>query len=111
MNAPGRLHSSKSFLDQFAARLKTYGSPNFTIAYHAYPIPLTGSDFWNNSPQQVKNSANSPYITMKNIQYLTKYVKSKYGSKTRIMLTEQGFSSHGTKRAAKTGGGHRLCIL
>lgn len=101
VNAPGRLHSSKSFLDQFAARLKTYGSPNFTIAYHAYPIPLTGSDFWNNSPQQVKNSANSPYITMKNIQYLTKYVKSKYGSKTRIMLTEQGFSSHGTKGQQK----------
>lgn len=101
VNAPGRLHSSKSFLDQFASRLKTYGSPNFTIAYHAYPIPLTGSDFWNNSPQQVKNSVNSPYITMKNIQYLTKYVKSKYGSKTRIMLTEQGFSSHGTNGQKK----------
>lgn len=95
VEAPGQLHSSKSFLDQFAARLKTYGSPNFTIAYHAYPIPLTDSDFWNNSPQKVQNNVNSPYITMKNIQYLTSYVKSKYGSKTRIMLTEQGFSSHG----------------
>lgn len=96
VNAPGRLHSSKSFLDRFAARMKKYGSPAFTIAYHAYPIPLTQADFWNNSAQQVKNSTSSPYITMKNIEYLTKYVRSKYGSKTRIMLTEQGFSSHGS---------------
>ncbi len=101
VDAPGQLHSARSFLDQFASRLKTYGSPNFTIAYHAYPIPLTDSDFWNNSPQRVQNSVNSPYITMKNIQYLTNYVKSKYGSKTRIMLTEQGFSSHGTNGQQK----------
>lgn len=96
VDAPGRLHSSKSFLDRFATRMKKYGSPAFAIAYHAYPIPLTQADFWNNSAQQVKNSTSSPYITMKNIQYLTRYVRSKYGPKTRIMLTEQGFSSHGS---------------
>lgn len=101
VDAPGKLHSSRSFLDRFASRLKRYSSPNFTIAYHAYPIPLTQADFWNNSAQRVKNSTSSPYITMKNMQYLTKYVKEKYGSKTRIMLTEQGFSSHGANGEKK----------
>lgn len=100
-DAPGQLHSSRSFLDQFASRLKKYGSPNFTISYHAYPIPLTQADFWANPADKVKNSTDSPYITMKNIKYLTDYVKARYGSKTRIMLTEQGFSSHGANGEKK----------
>lgn len=91
----GRVHSAKSFLDAFAARLGKYGSPDFNISYHAYPEPLTEADFWNNSQQRVKDSVHSPCITMKNIEYLTQYVKSQYGTKTRILLTEQGFSSHG----------------
>lgn len=91
----GRVHAGKDFLDTFADRLEEYGSPNFTIGYHAYSEPLTDAAFWNNSATRVKDSVNSPYITMKNIEQLTKYVKSKYGTKTRIMLTEQGFSSHG----------------
>lgn len=99
--ASGRAHSSREFLDQFATRLKKYGSPTFAIGYHAYSEPLTQSDFWNSSAQYVKDSTDSPCITMKNIQYLTQYVKSKYGSKTRIMLTEQGFSSHGTNGEKK----------
>lgn len=96
VSTAGQFHSSRSFLDQFAVRLKKYGNKDFTIAYHAYSQPLLQTEFWKNSPQQVTNSVNSPFITMKNIEYLTKYVKSKYGSKIRIMLTEQGFSSHGS---------------
>lgn len=95
LSAPGQLHSSREFLDQFATRLKKYGSPTFAIGYHPYSQPLTLADFWNSSAQHVNDSIDSPCITMKNIQYLTQYVKSKYGSKTRIMLTEQGYSSHG----------------
>lgn len=92
---PGRVHSSRSFLDTFVDGLEKYGDPDFTISYHAYSEPLTKADFWNSSQQQVKDSVDSPCITMKNIKQLTKYVKSKYGRKTRIMLTEQGYSSHG----------------
>ena len=40
------------------------------------------------------NDANSTtFITMRNIQTLTDYVKNKFGSQTRIILSEQGFSS------------------
>ena len=91
----GRVHSGKAFLDTFAQRLEEYGSPDFTISYHAYSEPLTQADFWNGSSHRVKDSVDSPCITMKNIEQLTKYVKATYGAKTRIMLTEQGFSSHG----------------
>lgn len=91
----GRVHSGKAFLDTFARRLEKYGSPDFTISYHAYSEPLTQADFWDNSSHRVKDSVDSPCITMKNIEQLTKYVKDTYGTKTRIMLTEQGFSSHG----------------
>lgn len=91
----GRVHAGRDFLDTFAERLEEYGSPDFTISYHAYSEPLTQADFWNNSSERVKDSVDSPCITMKNIEQLTKYVKSTYGAKTRIMLTEQGFSSHG----------------
>lgn len=92
----GRVHSGKSFLDTFATRLEEYDNSDFTISYHAYSEPLTDSAFWNNSEHRVKDTVDSPCITMKNIEQLTKYVKSNYGSSTRIMLTEQGFSSHGT---------------
>ncbi len=93
---PGAVHGGKDFLDTFAERLEEYGSPDFTISYHAYSEPLTQADFWNNSSHRVRDSVDSPCITMKNIEQLTKYVKDTYGTKTRIMLTEQGFSSHGT---------------
>ena len=33
------------------------------------------------------------FITMRNIQTLTDYVKNRFGSNTRIILSEQGFSS------------------
>ncbi len=92
---PGHVHSAKSFLDTFAKRLGKFGSPDFAISYHAYAEPLTAADFWNNSKERVQDSVHSPCITMKNIEQLTKYVKDQYGAKTRIMLTEQGFSSHG----------------
>ena len=42
------------------------------------------------------NDANSTtFITMRNIDTLTSYVKSRYGSNTRVILSEQGFSSTG----------------
>ena len=39
------------------------------------------------------DASSATFITMRNIETLTNYVKSKYGSNTRIILSEQGFSS------------------
>lgn len=85
--------SSKSFLDAFAAALKKQGNINFNIAYHPYPSPLTTPNFWANSCNDLTNSSYSPVINMGNINVLTNYVKKHFGSSTRIILSEQGFTS------------------
>lgn len=84
--------SGKSFLTAFASAIKKE-SPKvqWNIAYHAYPTPLTATAFWRNTG--INNTENTPCITPQNIEVLTKYVKKHYGSKTRIILSEQGFSS------------------
>lgn len=85
-------YTAKDFLNSFAKKIKSMQDGiNWNVAFHAYPSPLTSPDFWNNSG--VSSKEDTPYITMENIQVLTNYVKKHYGSKTRIILSEQGFSS------------------
>ena len=84
--------SGKSFLTSFANAIKKENPKvQWNIAYHAYPAPLTAPAIWRNAG--VNNTENTPYITPHNIEVLTKYVKKHYGSKTRIILSEQGFTS------------------
>lgn len=85
--------SAKAFLDKFASTIKDYGNIKWNIAYHAYPSPLTNPRFWKNSNGLSQNSADSPVISIYNIKVLTDYVKKHYGSGTRIILSEQGFTS------------------
>lgn len=84
-------HTSKAFLNAFAKYWNNYG--NFNIAYHPYPSPLTAPEFWKNTNGAISNSSNSACVNMGNISVLTNYVKSKFGSSTRIILSEQGFTS------------------
>lgn len=98
---PGRVHAGKDFLSIFAKRLKKYDSPVFALSYHPYSEPLTESEFWKPVEDRVKQNINSPCITMQNIDVLTEYIKEKYGEETRVLLTEQGFSSHGTNGEVK----------
>ncbi|KLU70420.1 MAG: hypothetical protein RHS_3766 [Robinsoniella sp. RHS] len=85
-------YTAKDFMNAFAKKIKSMQSGiNWNVAFHAYPAPLTSPDFWTNSA--VSSKEDSPYVTMENIQVLTNYVKKHYGSKTRIILSEQGFSS------------------
>lgn len=84
--------SGKSFLTAFASAIKKENPKvQWNIAFHAYPAPLTSPAIWSNAG--VNNTENTPYITPHNIEVLTKYVKKHYGSKTRIILSEQGFTS------------------
>ena len=88
-------HTSKQFLDKFADYWNSYGNlGNFNIAFHPYPAPLEDPAFWTNSRGLVSDSINTPCITMSNLSILTNYVKQKWGSNTRIILSEQGFTSN-----------------
>lgn len=83
----------KEFLEKFDSYLKESGDISWNLAYHAYPSPLTDPRFWENANGQSQNNENSPVISISNISVLTKYVKKHYGKKTRIILSEQGFTS------------------
>lgn len=92
-------YSSKDMIDSFAARLKKVQKDvNWNLAYHAYPFPLTDCRFWQAPGSSayghyLSNDVNARVITFSNLSVLTNYIKSKYGSDTRIILSEQGFTS------------------
>lgn len=84
--------NGKTFLKAFNSALKKESpKTKWNLAYHAYSYPLTSSAYGSNP--HVTRSENSPYISMKNIEVLTKYIKKHYGSKTRIILSEQGYTA------------------
>lgn len=85
--------TSREMLDKFASTLKKQGNIRWNLAFHPYGSPLTEPRFWANTNGQAKQSTSSPVISMKNINVLTSYIKKKYGSKTRIILSEQGYTS------------------
>ncbi|MDO5423128.1 MAG: DUF5722 domain-containing protein [Eubacteriales bacterium] len=92
-------YSSRDMIDSFAARLKKLQKDvNWNLAYHAYPFPLTDCRFWNSASDAVygqffTNDVNSQVVSLNNLSVMTNYIKSKYGTKTRIILSEQGFTS------------------
>ena len=89
-------YSAKSTLDSFASKISSMQKGvNWNLAYHAYNQPLSDSQFWSgaNASMFTSDANSTTFITMRNIETLTNYVKSKYGSNTRIILSEQGFSS------------------
>ena len=89
-------YSARSTLESFAAKISDMQKDvNWNLAYHAYNQPLSDSQFWSGANASMFTSDANPttFITMRNIQTLTDYVKSRFGSNTRIILSEQGFSS------------------
>lgn len=90
--------NGKTFLTEFAKVLKTEDSrTKWNLAYHSYSFPLPSAPYKKN--QYVTKSAESPYITPQNLKYLTDYIKRKYGSSTRIILSEQGYMASMGERA------------
>lgn len=87
--------AGKNIVNGLHANLKKMQSGvNWNLAYHAYPFPLTEPAFW--SGKYAHNTPNNPsaeVISLINISALTNYIKTNFGSKTRIILSEQGFTS------------------
>ncbi|MEY8390585.1 hypothetical protein D3Z36_05310 [Lachnospiraceae bacterium] len=85
-------YSAKHVISSFTSHLnKMQKGLKWNLAYHAYSTPLTYTNFWDG--YGITNDANTPYVTMKNLSVLTKYIKKHYGSSVRIILSEQGYSS------------------
>lgn len=89
-------YSARSTLESFAAKISDMQKDvNWNLAYHAYNQPLSDSQFWSgaNASMFTSDANTTTFITMRNIQTLTDYVKNRFGSNARIILSEQGFSS------------------
>ena len=89
-------YSARSTLESFAAKISDMQKDvNWNLAYHAYNQPLSDSQFWSgaNASMFTSDANTTTFITMRNIQTLSDYVKNRFGSNTRIILSEQGFSS------------------
>lgn len=89
-------YSARATLESFAVKIfDMQKDVNWNLAYHAYNQPLSDSQFWSgaNASMFTSDANTTTFITMRNIQTLTDYVKNRFGSNTRIILSEQGFSS------------------
>ena len=91
--------STKELLDVMDDQIELEGDINWNIAYHAYPLMLKDPVFWDDEEAFVNNSENSRIINMKNINVLADYVEKNFGKDTRIILSEQGFSTEATDNA------------
>ena len=85
--------TAHEMLDAFAARIRSGGNIQWNLAYHPYGSPLTEPKFWENKNRQTTDSLSSPVINMNNLSLLTGYIREHYGSATRIILSEQGYTS------------------
>lgn len=86
-------YSVRDSIAAFVAQLgKIQSGIQWNLAYHAYSAPLTYTNFWEG--YGITYDSNSPYITMKNLDVLTNYIKKNYGSSVRVILSEQGYASN-----------------
>ena len=94
-------HSGKDYLDAFASYMnKTAPSMQWNVNYHPYSQPLSRNDFWNDY-SNTTDSADTRYISMRNIRVLTDYLgtlETQYGKESgsiRVIIGELGFSAAG----------------
>lgn len=89
-------YDGRDLLDAFASSLRSYGDINWGLAQHPYTVPLYDVAFWNGH-KLVSDSADTSFITMKNINVLTDYMNGEsmlYNGKVRsIILSEVGYTS------------------
>lgn len=79
----------KEFLNSFNSKA---GEREWNLAYHCYPSGFDNPKVWSSTTNKKTESA--AYVDGYNLEILTGYVKSHFGSEHRILLTEQGFSNN-----------------
>lgn len=90
-------YSAKYVIYTFATMMKQIQpGVKWNLAYHAYSFPLTNTRVWKG--YGITYDDNTPYITMQNLDVLTRHIKKHYGSSVRVILSEQGYSSTGGEK-------------
>lgn len=96
-NDEGRGISTRQFLDLFNSKVGS--GKDWSVSYHAYPSILFESKIWAphsdfTGTKLNPNSADASFVDGANLNVLTDYIKSHFGSNHRVMLTEVGFSQY-----------------
>lgn len=94
-------YDGRALLDAFNVMMSTGGNIDWGVACHPYPVPLTFAPFWMNSAYYrslVKHTADSPFVTMENIEVLTDYMclaqmRSPNGQVRSIIVSETGYTA------------------
>lgn len=83
---------AKPFMDSFDSKIKAMNKNiQWNLAYHAYPSILYIPSTWNDS--YTTNNLGTDFVSPKNLNVLTDYVKKTYGKNTRIIISECGFTN------------------
>lgn len=101
-NDEGRGIAGKTFLDAFAVRIEELSEGiDWNIAYHLYAPIMTESNIWNSryAVRYTPQSIDADFISARNLDILTDYVRENFGENVRIILSEQGFTMFGGQEA------------
>lgn len=89
-------YPSRAFLDVFAETVKASGDIPWGLSVNPYPSSPEIKQFW--TDEMATDSVETPYITVKNLNVLTRYMASDallYNSEIRsVMVGELGFSGN-----------------
>lgn len=91
----------KDFLTALNNNISSQGNISWGVACHPYPVPLTYAPWWMGTKYYrnlVKHNANSPYLTMENLEVLTDFMSQTSmltpAAQVRpIIINEVGFTS------------------
>ncbi|MEG0961852.1 MAG: DUF5722 domain-containing protein [Lachnospiraceae bacterium] len=108
-NSDGMSMSSKAYLDEFA---KMEEEKNWNLAFHPYAVPYSKSDNaeecvmwspWSVMNNKLSHNLDTLFICGANIEVLTDYVKQRFGSQHRIILSEWGMDANAGEEAQAAG--------
>ncbi len=103
-SADMRDYPAKQFLSTFNTAIKSSGDIEWGLSINPYPSAAELADFWNDT--LAEDNFETPYITMKNIDTLTRYMNQAeylYNSETRsIIIGEFGIPGDSSDDASMT---------
>lgn len=90
-------YDAKDILDEFNRQIREEGNIDWGLAIHPYNVPLTSPYIWKDSIY-VKDSADTPMVTMANIDVVTDYLQqeeflTEEGKVRPVTISELGYTS------------------
>lgn len=102
-------YPGKTFLDNFAANIKSTGDINWGLSFHPHPVPMDNCQFWKlpgayAGLRLIDASDNSKMASVQNMEVFVNHMKqpallAPNGTVRPMIITELGFTSTDTQYA------------